>query len=291
MHARLKGVGQTAVSAPGLGVRKARRTGKPAPSALEDKLGRSPSPSTPPARISCVVCAYNEADRIRSILDAVDHHPALAEVIVVNDGSTDDTLALLRGYPDIRVISYAPNRGKTYALSRGIAAARGDYLMLLDADLAGITPADIQALADPVISGRAQVSISLRRNSLPLYRWIGLDFVSGERVIPARLIGDAVEAMGRLPRWGGEPCINDVIIRGRLPIEVVDWPTVSNIRKYRKLGRWRGMVAELEMVGDTLRILSPWGVLRQNLALLKLAKRGVSKNGRARASAARRTAP
>ena len=43
------------------------------------------------ARISCVVCAYNEADRIRRILDAVHDHPALAEVIVVNDGSTDDT--------------------------------------------------------------------------------------------------------------------------------------------------------------------------------------------------------
>jgi len=103
--------------------------------------------------ISCVVCAYNEEHRIRNILDAVDGHPALAEVIVVNDGSTDRTEALLATYPDIKVISYSPNRGKTYALSRGIAAAAHDHLMLLDADLAGVTPADIDALAAPVISG------------------------------------------------------------------------------------------------------------------------------------------
>ncbi len=68
-------------------------------------------------RISCVVCAYNEEDRIRNILEAVHRHPALAEVIVVNDGSTDATLSLLANYPSIKVISYAPNRGKTYALS------------------------------------------------------------------------------------------------------------------------------------------------------------------------------
>src|SRR5579863_4743208 len=73
-----------------------------------------------PGQISCVVCAYNEAERIGAILEAVSRHPALAEVIVVNDGSTDATAALLAEYPHIKVISYSPNRGKTYALSRGI---------------------------------------------------------------------------------------------------------------------------------------------------------------------------
>ena len=164
-------------------------------------------------RISCVVCAYNEEDRIRNILDAVDAHPALSEVIVVNDGSTDATEALLRTYPNIRVISYTPNRGKTYALSRGIAAAAHDYLMLLDADLAGVTAADIEALAAPVVGGEAEVSISLRQNSLGIYRRMGLDFVSGERVIPTRLLADAIVAMQALPRWGGEAFMNELIIK------------------------------------------------------------------------------
>ncbi len=230
-------------------------------------------PYSPVARISCIVCAYNEADRIRRILDAVHRHPALSEVIVVNDGSTDATEALLAGYPDIRVLSYTPNRGKTYALSQGIAAARGDYLMLLDADLAGVSAADIQALADPVTSGWAQVSISLRRNSLPLYRLVGLDFVSGERVIPTWLIEAAVPAMERLPRWGGEAFINDMISREGLSIAVVDWPTVFNIRKYQKLGVWRGLVSELGMMADALRVLTPLGVIRQNLAMLKLVRK------------------
>jgi len=225
------------------------------------------------ARISCVVCAYNEADRIRRILEAVHDHPALAEVIVVNDGSTDDTAAILNDYPAIRVISYTPNRGKTYALTRGVAAATGDYLMFLDADLAGLNAADIQALAAPVIGGRAEVSISLRRNSLAPYRWIGLDFVSGERVIPAQLLDQAVKEMERLPRWGCEAFINDLIIEEGLSVAVVDWPTVFNTPKVSKRGPLQGVVGELEMIRDAVGFLSPIGVVRQNLALLMLVRR------------------
>ena len=243
------------------------------------------------ARVSCVVCAYNEADRIRRILDAVHNHPALAEVIVVNDGSTDDTEAVLNDYPEIRAISYTPNRGKTYALTRGIAAATGNYLMFLDADLAGVTAADIQALADPVIGGRAQVSISLRRNSLPPYRWIGLDFVSGERVIPAQLLDQAVKAMEHLPRWGCEAFINDLIIQEGLSIAVVDWPTVFNTPKSSKRGRWQGMVGELEMIRDAVGFLSPMGVVRQNLALLMLVRKDSDDYGNAGASETPKSVP
>ena len=211
----------------------------------------------------------------------MDRHPALAEVIVVNDGSTDQTEALLATYPDIKVISYSPNRGKTYALSRGIAAAANEYLMLLDADLAGVTPADIDALAAPVINGEADVSISLRSNSLAIYRLLGLDFVSGERVIPATLLSDAIEAMQRLPRWGGEAFMNELIIERKHRLAVVYWPNVINVRKYTKLGRWRGMLSELSMMRDALDVLSLGGVFRQNFALLRLIKRRTRKPVRA----------
>ena len=237
--------------------------------------GQAQWPVAQPAghkRISCVVCAYNEEDRIRNILDAVDAHPALSEIIVVNDGSTDETEALLETYPNIQVISYTPNRGKTYALSRGIAAAAHDYLMLLDADLAGVTAADIEALAAPVVNGEADVSISLRQNSLGIYRRMGLDFVSGERVIPTRLLADAIDAMQALPRWGGEAFMNERIIEAGYGVAVVKWPAVFNVRKYSKLGRWRGFLSEIAMMRDALSVLSPWGVVRQNFGLLRLIK-------------------
>ena len=231
-------------------------------------------PVSPPVKgISCVVCAYNEADRIRSILDVIHCHPALTEVIVVNDGSTDDTEALIRMYPTIRVLTHTPNRGKTYALSRGIAAARCDHLMLLDADLAGVTPADIDALAAPVMRGDADVSISMRSNSLWLYRQIGIDFVSGERVVPRHLLESAIEAMQRLPRWGGEVYMNEIFVRRGCRIAVVRWPRVLNIRKYEKAGFWRGTMAELKMIADAASVLTPFGLVRQNLDMMRLVNR------------------
>jgi glycosyltransferase involved in cell wall biosynthesis len=247
--------------------------------AFDFAITESPAPNSvesgaPALRgISCIVCAYNEADRIRSILDVIHCHPALTEVIVVNDGSTDDTEALIRKYPTIRVLSHTPNRGKTYALSRGIAAARCEYLMLLDADLAGIKPADIDALAAPVMRGEADVSISLRSNSLWVYRQFGLDFVSGERVVPKWLLESAVEAMQRLPRWGGEVYMNEIFIRRACRISVVRWPRVLNIRKYEKAGFWRGTIAEMKMIADAASVLTPFGLVRQNLDMLKLVSR------------------
>jgi glycosyltransferase involved in cell wall biosynthesis len=235
--------------------------------------------------ISCIVCAYNEGARIGTILRAVDGHPALKEVIVVDDGSTDDTVAHVRAYPDVRLVSHAANRGKTYAMGQGVAAATGDHLMFLDADLAGLGAREIDLLVAPIASGRAKVSISLRRNSLGLYRMIGLDFVSGERVVPAWLVRDQVQTLLTLPRWGGETFINQLIIDARLPIEIVDWPGVSNVRKYRKVGPLRGMLAELGMIGDALRVLSPLGLARQNLGLLNLVARprtALARSGRHR---------
>jgi glycosyltransferase involved in cell wall biosynthesis len=220
--------------------------------------------------ISCIVCAYNEADRIEDVLRTLDGHPALEEVIVVDDGSTDHTRAVVRAHPDIRLVSYGVNRGKTYAMSRGVAAAMGEHLMFLDADLAGLGPREIDLLAAPIAAGRADVSISLRSNSLGVYRRMGLDFVSGERVIPRWLVRDQVETMAGLPRWGGETFINQLVIAANLDIEVVDWPGVTNTRKHDKVGTLRGLVGDLRMINDALQILSPLGVLRQNVRLLRL---------------------
>ncbi|HXQ14911.1 MAG TPA: glycosyltransferase family 2 protein [Caulobacteraceae bacterium] len=240
--------------------------------AIED--AGTPQPPPDDLRgISCIVCAYNEADRIRNILDVIVGHPTLGEVIVVNDGSTDETEALIRSYPTIRVLTHTPNRGKTYALSRGIAAARYDHLMLLDADLAGITAADIDALAAPVMRGEAEVSISLRSNSLWVYRQLGLDFVSGERVVPKWLLKSAVTAMQKLPRWGGEVFMNEIFIRQGCRIAVVRWRRVLNIRKYQKVGAWRGALAEAKMIADATRVLTPLGLITQNLRLLKQVNR------------------
>lgn len=145
--------------------------------------------------------------------------------------------------------------------------------MLIDADLDGLTAFDILALAEPVVSGVATVSLSLRANSLALYRVLGLDFVTGERLLPRALIATHVKAMERLPRWGGEVFMNRLITGSEAAIAVVDWTNVHNVRKGRKVGVWRGLLAELSMMVDVFRVLGPAEVIGQNLAMLRLVVR------------------
>ena len=65
---------------------------------------------------------------------------------------------------------------------------------------------------------------------------------------------------------------------------MVDWPRVFNIRKYDKVGRVRGFLDEIDMMRDALKVLSPWGVVRQNLALLALVRRCARENRKFRQS-------
>ncbi len=97
-----------------------------------------------PAReLSLITPMYNESDGIErsitQILEAMDKLTVSWEYILVNDGSKDDSLAkartLLAGRDNCRVESYKPNRGRGYALRRGFAVARGQYIVTTESDL------------------------------------------------------------------------------------------------------------------------------------------------------------
>ena len=93
--------------------------------------------------LSIVIPAYNEAARIGSAI--VDIHrylqstPFPAELIAVDDGSTDASPQLLREfagrYPEMRVLRNEPNRGKGFSVRRGALEARGELILFTDADL------------------------------------------------------------------------------------------------------------------------------------------------------------
>lgn len=215
------------------------------------------------ATISAIVPAYNEAARIEAVLEAVIGHPLIAEVIVVDDGSSDQTSAVVARLEGVRLITLPENRGKTWAVTVGIEAAKGSHLLLVDADLLGLSEQDLTALILPVTQGKADLSISLRQNAPRLWHWIGIDYISGERVMPRELLLGRIAEMRRLPRFGLEVYMNSLLIADRARVAVVGWPGVQSPFKNAKFGLWAGIWADVKMLRDMMRAVPVWGLAAQ----------------------------
>jgi len=115
--------------------------------------------------ISLIIPAFNESAVIENTVRASEK--ALAslgetwELLIVDDGSTDDTAARAKTPGDARVIRYAPNRGKGCAVRTGVLEARGDYIFFTDADLA--------------------YGLGVLKSAVSLFRETGCDIVAGSR--------------------------------------------------------------------------------------------------------------
>jgi dolichyl-phosphate beta-glucosyltransferase len=123
--------------------------------------------------LSIVIPAYNEETRIGrsidNILEFLKRQTYRAEVIVVDDGSSDNTAATVservaefqaEGH-DLRVLTNKPNRGKGYSVKRGLEDATGEIVMFTDADLSSpIT--ETPKLLDPIASGTSDVAFGSR---------------------------------------------------------------------------------------------------------------------------------
>lgn len=111
-----------------------------------------------PGEVSAIIPAFNEALRVAATVLAAGRIPGVTEVVVVDDGSTDDTAGQAAA-AGARVVSMGRNSGKGAALARGLAAARGQLFLVLDADL-GPTALEGQRLLAPVLAGRCDLSIA-----------------------------------------------------------------------------------------------------------------------------------
>ncbi len=109
-------------------------------------------------KITVLIPAYNEQSRIGKTLEAVCKIKGVDQVVVIDDGSTDDTAAIAATYP-IQLLKQTENRGKGQALNRGWQSNPADVYLLLDADL-GESASFGASLLTPLLADDAEMSIA-----------------------------------------------------------------------------------------------------------------------------------
>ncbi|MBM3209130.1 glycosyltransferase family 2 protein [Candidatus Shapirobacteria bacterium] len=137
-------------------------------------------------KLSIIIPVYNEEKTVAEIIKKVFASPIKLEkeVIVVNDGSTDDSLAKIKRFKrkNLKVISHKKNQGKGMAIRTGLKKVTGQIVLIQDADLE-LNPRDYPALLGPILTGKAKVVYGTRwakrGNRRPGVFYLGNLFLTG----------------------------------------------------------------------------------------------------------------
>ncbi len=203
-----------------------------------------------PPQYSIVIPAYNESSRLSATLDRIVAHLHErgwnAEILVVNDGSTDNTAAIVRTYaerdPVFRLIENPGNRGKGFSVRNGMLHATGEVLLFSDADLS--SPIEETDKLFAAISDGADVAIGsrwlraeLQTQRQPLYRQfygrifnLALRLILGLRYRDTqcgfkaftRRAAQTIFPLQHIERWGFDPEI--LFLARKFGLKVVEIP-------------------------------------------------------------------
>jgi len=206
-------------------------------------------------KIAAVLPAYNEAARVADVLRAVLRAPSIEEIIVVNDGSTDNTAEIVRQMPGVCLVNLPVNRGKGGAMAAGASWTDADVLVFLDADLIGLRPEHVEALIAPVKAGRARMAVGKFQGGRLLTDWSQklVPSISGQRAI-RREVFEQIPDIAQT-RFGVEMAITRFCHHYRVPTETVFLRGVTHPMKEEKLGLLRGWASRARMYYEIFRIV------------------------------------
>jgi len=217
-----------------------------------------------PSGISVIIPARNEEERISATVEAAKGLPHVKEVLVVDDGSTDET-ARLANEAGARVIVLRKNVGKAAAVMQGYALAGFRWVLLLDADLAA-TATEADCLISPIVSGQADMTIArfpevpgrgggagivVRLARWGAYRLGGVKLrapLSGQRCLEREAMEAALPFSGR---FGLETSLNVAVARAGFRILEVETSMDHRVTH----NDWRGRIHRARQCIDVVAAL------------------------------------
>ena len=206
-------------------------------------------------KVTAVVPAFNEEQRIGAVVEVLRATGSVHEIVVVDDGSTDATAGAARGNNGVHAIMLARNVGKGGAMKAGVLQTDADVIVFLDADLIGLTPAHVDALLGPVVSGEADMAVGTFRGGRYLtdLSQLLVPYISGQRAI-RREIFLAVPGL-ETARFAVETMLTKYAKAHRLRVRSVPLFGVTHVMKEEKRGLLRGALDRARMYRDIARSL------------------------------------
>lgn len=217
---------------------------------------------------SLIIPAFNEAKTLSKVLLPAVESYVFKEIILVDDGSTDNTAKVFEDFakmlketsepavvlPEFRLVSHARNLGKAVSMRDGLRLATSDIVMFLDGDLLGLSPEHIRAMLAPLLErGNYRASLGVfsgGRTATTLAQKIS-PFISGQRAC-------FKEDLKGFKRWeyvgfGIETALNRYFQEKGVLVRVVELDGVSQVMKEEKRGFAKGFASRLKMYWEILR--------------------------------------
>ena len=202
-------------------------------------------------KISCIIPAYNEQANISRVLKVITTFPRFDEIIVIDDGSKDNTVNIVKQYQKdckhLKLIVNSHNLGKTGAIKKAVYMSNNELITICDADLIGLSHRNLNNLINPVIKNKCSMTILDRAGD----RTIIIGFLN-----VAKLYGgercfwkDDFEKMN-LPKNGGyllEIIMNMYYIMNNKKIQTVYCKNLYTVHQYTKMNFWKGVKNYLKM--------------------------------------------
>ena len=218
--------------------------------------------------VGVVIPAYNEAENLRPVLNAVCAAGWLKEIVVVDDGSTDSTSEVARHVAErdrrLVVIRLLENHGKAAAMLAGVRALRTDLVIFLDADLVGLTPFHLQELQSLQKSGSREMAIAVFRigRTFTNVSQRFIPHLSGQRCLWRR---EAEEALIPLAadRYGVETGLTIHARLQRWQIRKIIWHGVTHHMVWQKRKVIAGLHNRWQMYSQIMTVIARHGYGRR----------------------------
>lgn len=205
-------------------------------------------------KVACIIPAYNEERTIKGIIDVVKQVDLIDEIIVVSDGSKDET-ATISKKAGANVIDNKINKGKGAALKIGIDSSDSDIFTFLDADLVGLKKEHVINLLMPVLNDEADMSVGIFKSgriATNLAQKVAPN-LSGQRAVKRRLIED-IENID-ITRYGVEIALTKIAQKKKYRTKNVYLDNLTHVMKEEKLGLRKGFKARLKMYWEIAKCL------------------------------------